>query len=100
LDADLREMREEMRAGQQHLKEEIMAKLDACHERMMARMDSWLEKMEGCLGKTETTDLEANSGKIESEVEHEEVPEEQAAEETFGALKKYWDQHLAVGYRG
>jgi hypothetical protein len=87
-------MREEMKAGQQHLKEEMgasqemLAKLDAHHERMMARMDSQLEKMEACLGKTEATDLKANPEEIESEVEHEEVPKEESAVETFGALKK------------
>jgi hypothetical protein len=55
-DANLKEIR----AGQEHLKGKMLAKLDAHHERIMARMDSQLEKMEACLGKTETMDFEAN----------------------------------------
>jgi hypothetical protein len=42
-------------------------------------------------------DLETNQEEIESEAEHEVVPEEEAAMETFGALKeRYGDRHLAV----
>jgi hypothetical protein len=48
--------------------------------------------MEACLESKEPT-----SEEIESEAEHEEVPKEEAAAETFGALKKWHgDQHLAV----
>jgi hypothetical protein len=42
-DANVKEMRAEMRAGREHLKEEMLAKFDAHHERMMARIDSQLE---------------------------------------------------------
>jgi hypothetical protein len=55
-DSNLREMREEMKVGQEFLKEGMLTKLDTHHERMMAGMDSQLEKMEACLGKTEATD--------------------------------------------
>jgi hypothetical protein len=42
-------------------------------------------------------DLEANPEEIESKAEHEDVPKEEAAVETFGALKeRYRDQPLAV----
>jgi hypothetical protein len=96
-DASLREVREEMRACQELLKEEMLGKLDAYHERMIARMDSWLEQMEVCLGKMEATDFEANPEEKESEADHEEVPEEEAAVETFGALKgQYGDWRLAL----
>jgi hypothetical protein len=94
-------LKEETRAGQELLKEEMLAKLDAHHERMMARMDSQLEKMEACLEKTEAMDLEANPEERESEAVHDEVPKEEAAVETFGALKEqYRDQHLVVRSRG
>jgi hypothetical protein len=64
---------------------------------MMARVDSHLEKMEACLGKTETMDLEANPEEIESDAVHEEVPKEEAAMKTVRALKKrYGDRHLTV----
>jgi hypothetical protein len=43
----------------------MLAKLDARHERMKARMGSQLGKMEACLKKTETTDLQANPEEIE-----------------------------------
>jgi hypothetical protein len=73
------------------LQELKAGKFDAHHKRMMARMDSQLQKMEACLGKMEATE------ELESEAEHEEVPKEEAAVETFGALKKwYGDWHLAV----
>jgi hypothetical protein len=84
-DANLREMKEEMRAGQEPLKEEMLAKMETHHERM-ARMDSQLEKMDACIGTTEATDLEVNPKEIEIEAEHEEIPKEEAAMETIGAL--------------
>jgi hypothetical protein len=56
--------------------------------------------MEACLGKT-AMDLEANPEEKKSVVVHEEVPKEEAAVETFGALKeKYRDRHIAVRHRG
>jgi hypothetical protein len=91
-DAKLREMREEMRAGQELLKEEMLAKLDAPEKRMMARMDSQLEKIEAAVETNQEevndTDLETNPGKIESEVENEEVSKEEAAVKKIGALKE------------
>jgi uncharacterized protein YhaN len=79
----------------------MLAKLDARHERMMARMCSQLEKMEACLRKVEATDLEENQEGTEFEVEHEEVPKEEAAVETFGTLKEWYeDWHPAVRCHG
>jgi hypothetical protein len=43
--------------------------------------------MEACLEKTEATDLEANSEETGSKSEQREIPEEQAAVETIGALE-------------
>jgi hypothetical protein len=44
--------------------------------------------------------LEATPEKIQSKAEHEEVPKEEAAVETFGALKEqYGDWHLVIGHR-
>jgi hypothetical protein len=69
----------------------MLAELDAHHDKMMAKMDSQQEKGEACLEKTEAM------GETESELEHQEIPKEDAAEETFGALeKRYGDRHLAV----
>jgi hypothetical protein len=48
MDANLKEMRDEMRA-----------KLDVYHERMMARIVFQLKKIEACVEKTEAMDLEA-----------------------------------------
>jgi hypothetical protein len=49
----------------------------------------------------EATDLEANPEEIESEAEHQEAPKEEAAVETFGALKeRYGEQHLAIRHCG
>jgi hypothetical protein len=69
-----------MKTGQELLKEELQARLDAHHVRI-ARTDFQLEKMEAYQKKTETTE------EMESEAEQEEVPKEEAAVETFGALK-------------
>jgi hypothetical protein len=53
--------------------------------------------MEAYLGKTGATYLEANP-EIESDAAHKEVPKEEAAAKTVGALKKrHGDRHLAVG---
>jgi hypothetical protein len=83
------------------MKDEMLVKMEAHHERMMARMDSQLEKMEVCLGNTGAKDLEANPKETECEVKHEEVPKEEAAVESFGALKEWYrDQHLAVRCHG
>jgi hypothetical protein len=94
-DANLKEIKEAMRAGQKLLKEEMVTKFDAHHERMIARIDSQLEKMEASLGRTEATDLAASPEEKECVAVHE------AAVETSGALKEqYGDRNLAVWRRG
>jgi hypothetical protein len=69
----------------------------ASEQRTIAKMDAWLAEMgvwlnetsagqeatDTCLGSMEETSLE-----IESEAEHEEVPKEEAAVESFKTLKK------------
>jgi hypothetical protein len=56
--------------------------------------------MDACLGKTEATDLEAHSEETGSEAVHEDVPKEEAAVQTVGALKKrHGDRNLAVQCR-
>jgi predicted protein tyrosine phosphatase len=75
-------------------------KAEAHHDRIMAMMDTQLEKMEACLGKTETMNLEASPKEINSETEHQEIPKEEAVVETFGALKKWHGEwHLAIRCR-
>jgi hypothetical protein len=99
---ELKAMQQKMDANQKEMKENIkinQAKADANlkeiraiqehrKEEMMAGMDSKLENMDACLGRTETTDQEANPEEKEYEAEHEEVPKEEAAVKTVGALKK------------
>jgi seryl-tRNA synthetase len=64
----------EIRASQEHLKD------------LLTKMDSQIEKME------------ADLGEMKSVAVHEEVPEEEATMETFGALKKWHeDRCLALG---
>jgi hypothetical protein len=54
--------------------------------------------MEACLEKVEATDLEVNPEETESELEHQEIPNEEAVVKTFGSLKKqYGDQHQGYG---
>jgi hypothetical protein len=83
--------------------EEIIVKMDTHQESMRASINAWRkettacqEAMEACLDSKEPTSLE-----VVSEVEHEEVPKEEAAVKTVGALKKrHLDRHLAIGHRG
>jgi hypothetical protein len=44
--------------------------------------------MEACLGKTESTDFEANPEETEFETEHEEVHKEESTMKTITVLKK------------
>jgi hypothetical protein len=86
--ANLKKMKanhEEVMAIMETNQEKMMAKLDARHERMVTRMDSQLENREACLEKTEVVELEANPEETETESEHQEVPNEEAAVETVGA---------------
>jgi hypothetical protein len=60
---------------------------------MMTRMDSQLQKMETAvdafeerLNKMNTMNLEAKQEKLEAVAEQQEVPKEEAAVETIGAL--------------
>jgi hypothetical protein len=76
----------------------MMVTMKASHERIKAPMDVSLEKTETCLEKMEATDLEANPEETESEVEHKEVPKDDAAVETDKALnKRHGDQNLVAG---
>jgi hypothetical protein len=88
MDANLREMKEEMLAKMEANQGKLMAKLDAHHERMMTKIDSQLAVMEACLGKTEATDLQADPEEMEPEGVHEEVPIAEATVKTSGALKE------------
>jgi hypothetical protein len=66
----------------------VASRLDANQEEMKAMLDACLEKME------------ANPEEQKSVAVHEEIPKEEAAGETFGALKKrHEDRYLAVGRR-
>jgi hypothetical protein len=48
----------------------------------------------------EATNLESNPGEIEAIVEHQKIPNKEAAVETVGALKdRSRDQELAVEYQ-
>jgi endonuclease III len=87
----------EIRASQDHLKEEMLAKMEAKVDTNQEKLDAWIaemgfmvkkntacqEAMEACLEKAN----ESTSEEIMSEAEHKEVPKEEAAVETFGALK-------------
>jgi hypothetical protein len=87
------------------------AKTDACQEKIYAsqektdanlqemkngqakiksRVSANLEKMESCLEKTQTMDLEANPRELQSIVVHQEVPKGEAAVETIRAPGQWW----------
>jgi hypothetical protein len=91
-----------IRAGQ----EEMMIELEAHHERIMAKMKAQHEKRSAFIradrGETKAypVELEAIPEEFGSESAQEEVPKEEAAGKSFGALKKqHGDWNLAVGRR-
>jgi hypothetical protein len=88
----------------------MLAKMEAKIDASREKLDAWIVEMrawwkettacqeatEACLESKEPTSLE-----IEFEVEHEEVPKEEATVGTFRALRKrHGDRHLAVGRCG
>jgi hypothetical protein len=69
-----------------------LAEMKALRKEMMAQQ----EVIDACLESKEPTSLG-----VEFEAEHEQVPQEKAAVETFRALKKqHGDWHLAVRHCG
>jgi hypothetical protein len=81
MDANLKEMKEGVRTNQ--------ARIESNHEENMAKLDAHFEGMMACLGKTETSDLEANPEEMQCEAVHREVPKEDAAVET-GRTPNKW----------
>jgi hypothetical protein len=70
--------------------EQMMATMRAGHEETMANHEMMITKMNAWIEGTER----------DAVAEHREVPKEEAAVETFGALKKrYGDRYLATGSR-
>jgi hypothetical protein len=83
-----------------------MAELDAHHKRMTAKMKAHHEERMAVMradrgeSKAYPEKREAIPEEIESESEHQEVPKEEAAVKSFGALKKqHGDRNLSVGRR-
>jgi hypothetical protein len=92
MDANREESKAEMKAD----RKEMLAKTDAHHVWTEANQAN-REAMKVCLGTTEATDMEANP----EEKEHREVPMEDAAVKSSGALKqRHRSQHLAARRRG
>jgi hypothetical protein len=82
------------------VQEEIIAKMNAHQERLGGSINAWRKDTTACQEATEACleSKEPTSLKVESIAVHEEVPKEEAAVETFGALKKrHGDWHLAIG---
>jgi FtsZ-binding cell division protein ZapB len=79
--AEIKTIQERMEDRQKNLKahmasvasrtEDNNEKFEVLRDTLVSRMDSHQERLMGCLGKTETTDLEANPKEIEFETEHE-----------------------------
>jgi hypothetical protein len=70
----------------------IQEKMEAYNEEKKAILQekkSWREETMACLESKKPTSVE-----IRSEVEHEEVPKEEATVETFGALKEQYGDRL------
>jgi hypothetical protein len=78
MDANLAEMNTKMDANQA-ARARMEAKLDASHKNMMAMLDVHHERIIAPLGKMEATDFKANPEEIESVMEQQEIPKEEAA---------------------
>jgi hypothetical protein len=68
----------------------------------LAEMRTWRKETTACQDATEAflESKKPTSLEVESKAEHDEVPKEEAAVETFGASKKrHRDRHLAIRCR-
>jgi hypothetical protein len=96
----LAEWKEEMKVDQEKTVARLEAKIEEIKSgqgEIESTVNAMEKKMEACLGKTKVTDVEANLKKKESEVVHREVPKEEAAVKSSGALKKgHRGQNLAA----
>jgi hypothetical protein len=101
---EVEQMMEPLRAIKEDLQEQMdayQAKIDTAHEERMVKLDAHHERIMSCLGKMEATDLKANPEEMQSEVEHREVPKEEAAVKFSGAWKKrHRDRYLTEKPRG
>jgi hypothetical protein len=69
------------------------ARIETSHEQIDTEINTGLEEVEAM-------DLEANSEETEAVVEWQEIPNEEAAVGTIGALEdQHGDRHLAIGHR-
>jgi hypothetical protein len=87
--AEINAIQDKMDDGQEEMKARagfLASQIDVNQKEMKTMLDACLEK------------LVANPGELKSVAVHEEVPKEEVAVETFGALKKrHEDRHPAVG---
>jgi hypothetical protein len=82
LDADRAKMDAEMKAIKARMKV-IPDKLDAYQERTETSLKQWETENKTDLEEMEATNLEPNPEKMESGIEHREVPKEEAEVKTF-----------------
>jgi hypothetical protein len=91
-DANLEEIKEEMRTGQKLLKEEMLEKLETNQERMMITMDTQLEEMEAAVDvfeerlKKMNTDFEEDREKSDAVSKQQDDPEVEAGVATIREL--------------
>jgi hypothetical protein len=68
---------------------------------LAAKLDGWQKQMQANQEASKATYLKANPVEMESETEHWEVPMEEAAVKSSGAMKKqHRARHLVAGRRG
>jgi hypothetical protein len=90
----------------EQIMERLLAMMDAIQEKMNATLKEIIEDMRAwrkeMMSDQEATEaypekMVANPDEVKSVAVHEEVPKEEAAVETFQALKEWYeDRHLAV----
>jgi hypothetical protein len=90
----------------EQMMEHLLAKMDAIQEKTNATIKeiiedirAWRKEMKSNQEATEAypEKMEANPDEVKSVAEHEEVPKEEAAMETFRALKEWYEnRHLAI----
>jgi hypothetical protein len=87
-------MKQEIRVGQEHIKEIMETQFAS----LATKLDGWRKETLADREASKTMDLKANPEDMKSEMEHWEVPTEEAAVKSLGTMKKrHRSRHLAAG---
>jgi hypothetical protein len=94
---DRDEMKQEIRAGQEHIKETMEMQFGS----LAAKLDGWRKQIQVDREASKTIDLQAIPEETESKAEQWEVPKKRDPVKSSGAMKRrHTDRHIAAGRCG